>query len=370
MRLHPVPQSKAKHTGFTIVELLIVIIVIAILAAISIVAYNGIQTRARVTEVGTGLVQTKKKLELYKVDASNYPSTGNLSAAGVIDNNVVYQYTSDGSTYCLTGTVDSIAYKVTATTSPIEGVCLGHTIPSESGGAIADGAPIQTITSANCPTARTRAVDARDNHTYWIQKLGDGKCWMLTNLGYIGGGASTYSDTRSLVNGTSDPATFTVASYYIIPSTTSYTTEPTSPSLSESGTGQYGYLYNWCGAMGAQAATNACTNAATPTASPNTTICPAGWRLPSGNGGEFGALNAALNNNSTSGDTGLRSSWLAQRSGAWYSGFNGQGSAGYYWSSTQHSAAYAYDLGFSTTSSIPADAKLKSYAFAVRCVAS
>lgn len=36
-----------KQRGFTIVELLIVIVVIAILAAISIIAYNGIQSRAR-----------------------------------------------------------------------------------------------------------------------------------------------------------------------------------------------------------------------------------------------------------------------------------------------------------------------------------
>ncbi|MDB5187043.1 MAG: Prepilin-type cleavage/methylation protein [Candidatus Saccharibacteria bacterium] len=40
-----------KQSGFTIVELLIVIVVIGILAAISIVAYNGIQNRANDTTV-------------------------------------------------------------------------------------------------------------------------------------------------------------------------------------------------------------------------------------------------------------------------------------------------------------------------------
>jgi len=41
-----VALHKNLRRGFTIVELLIVIVVIAILAAISIVAYNGIQARA------------------------------------------------------------------------------------------------------------------------------------------------------------------------------------------------------------------------------------------------------------------------------------------------------------------------------------
>jgi len=52
----------AKQTGFTIVELLIVIVVIGILAAITIVAYNGIQDRARKSALQSSLTQTEKEI--------------------------------------------------------------------------------------------------------------------------------------------------------------------------------------------------------------------------------------------------------------------------------------------------------------------
>ena len=60
--------------GFTIVELLIVIVVIAVLAVITIVAFNGIQERARVSSVTSSLNQATHKLELYVVDNVSYPT--------------------------------------------------------------------------------------------------------------------------------------------------------------------------------------------------------------------------------------------------------------------------------------------------------
>lgn len=63
-----------KNTGFTIVELLIVIVVIAILASISIVAYTGIQSRARDTQRRSDIASFTKALELYYLENGEYPS--------------------------------------------------------------------------------------------------------------------------------------------------------------------------------------------------------------------------------------------------------------------------------------------------------
>ena len=62
-----------KSHGFTIVELLIVIVVVAILATITVVAYNGIQTRANDSRVYTAVSSYKRILELYRADKGRLP---------------------------------------------------------------------------------------------------------------------------------------------------------------------------------------------------------------------------------------------------------------------------------------------------------
>lgn len=63
-----------KSKGFTIVELLIVIVVIAILAAITIVAYNGLQQRARNTQVLSGARTIETALRQYATLNQSYTS--------------------------------------------------------------------------------------------------------------------------------------------------------------------------------------------------------------------------------------------------------------------------------------------------------
>ena len=62
-----------KNNGFTIVELLIVIVVIGILAAITIVAFNGVQKRARDSQRVSDAQGIVKALEQYKILNGSYP---------------------------------------------------------------------------------------------------------------------------------------------------------------------------------------------------------------------------------------------------------------------------------------------------------
>jgi len=64
-----------RASGFTIVELLIVIVVIAILAAITIVAYNGIQQRASYSRMRSDMASLNKAIQLYYADRGSYPVT-------------------------------------------------------------------------------------------------------------------------------------------------------------------------------------------------------------------------------------------------------------------------------------------------------
>jgi len=123
--MHLWASKQKNNAGFTIVELLIVVVVIAILAAITIVAYNGIQNRAKTSAAQSALSSALKKINLYAVDnADQYPPS--LAAAGITNTDNL-QYTGGGSTFCVTATAQNISYFQSNTTgSAALGACLGH----------------------------------------------------------------------------------------------------------------------------------------------------------------------------------------------------------------------------------------------------
>ena len=149
------------------------IVVIAILAAISIVAYNGIQKRAQASAASSALTQASKKISIAQVDSSN-PSptcadfytiltsktdlTGSTACTFSI-NSTEYQYKQTPvngpyTGYCITATNGTTSYNILSNGTPNTGGCIGHssngnvaitnlhTNPSVEAGSLANyGAP-------------------------------------------------------------------------------------------------------------------------------------------------------------------------------------------------------------------------------------
>lgn len=72
----------AKQKGFTIVEVIVVIVVIGILAAVTLVAYNGSQERARFASYKSDMVRINDALTVYQSENGRYPLGDGTSASG------------------------------------------------------------------------------------------------------------------------------------------------------------------------------------------------------------------------------------------------------------------------------------------------
>lgn len=72
-------KIQRKEQGFTIVELLIVIVVIGILAGLVITTFTGIQQKARNTERQTDIKAIQSHLEAYNAQNGFYPTLANMN---------------------------------------------------------------------------------------------------------------------------------------------------------------------------------------------------------------------------------------------------------------------------------------------------
>jgi len=121
----------SSNRGFTIIELLVVIVVIGILAAISIIAYTGISQRAIDVKLKSDLTNASQQLKLFQVENSAYPitisceipdSTANKCITASSDNSYT-AYTSDNSSNPQTFTLDAkngnTTYRITNDSAPV-----------------------------------------------------------------------------------------------------------------------------------------------------------------------------------------------------------------------------------------------------------
>ena len=221
----------------------------------------------------------------------------------------------------------------------------------------------------------TALTDERDNNTYAIAKLADGKCWMIENLRLDNTPELTASNTHNpslpLTNiydsstssnhlsptssvaydATTAPEGWCTAAYDACDNqsrlrtdnTILYTNNTASNYSAFVNVYSYGNYYNWYSATaghGVYGKSNSNTAG---------DICPAGWHLPTGNTtGEYYALNTAINNGTT--DSTASNKLRSYPNSFVYSGYvngasvNDRNSDGSYYSSSASSNGSAYYL--------------------------
>lgn len=125
--------------GFTIVELLIVIVVIGILAVITIVAYNGIQQRALNTTLTTNLANAAKQMGAAYANSGVYPTT--IPSDMKYSNGVGMSLatTGDATTFCINAQLATSGdilrmYYDSSGNGAATGVCSGATISGSEAG--------------------------------------------------------------------------------------------------------------------------------------------------------------------------------------------------------------------------------------------
>ena len=238
-------------------------------------------------------------------------------------------------------------------------------------------------------------TDQRDNQTYAIAKLADGKCWMIENLRLdnqytVGNNQTDSTVTNASLSQGYNSSFIGLAgpeSADFTNSTTAnglYTTDTNVegkntisgsnlgyrfPRYNDSNTNQraedttnanvntysYGNYYTWHAVI-------ADTTYYADGDHNTTSICPKGWSIPQGNNTSagFAKLDIDMGGTGADQDTAEASNrWRKYPANFLYSGefysssASRRGSSGFYWSSTAYYADYSYDLGLGSTSVNP-----------------
>ena len=127
-----IPKNRSsRQYAFTIVELLVVIVIIGILAAITIVSYTGITQRANITSLTSDLTNASTQLKLDMINNGSYPDTLSLANNGKgipASTGTTYFYSVNNNdtpqSFCITAIRNSISYQIRNNDKPVPGNCL------------------------------------------------------------------------------------------------------------------------------------------------------------------------------------------------------------------------------------------------------
>lgn len=113
------PRQPAR--GFTLIEMMITVAVIAILAGVALPSYTDYITRSKIVEATTSLTDMRTRLEQYFLDSRQYPGSCIAPAAGAAPAGQIY-LPSSTKYFTVTCALTATTYTVTASGNAGQGM--------------------------------------------------------------------------------------------------------------------------------------------------------------------------------------------------------------------------------------------------------